>query len=63
MEYAPSGDLDQRVQRDGPLTEADARSVIAQLLSAVQHMVSGTGAVGCDGRGGRPEGGVGWLAI
>ncbi|XP_043193152.1 serine/threonine-protein kinase NIM1-like [Amphibalanus amphitrite] len=40
MEYAPAGDLERRVSREGPLTEADARSVFSQLLAAVQHMHS-----------------------
>ena len=40
MEYAPGGDLERRLSRDGPLAEAGARAVFSQLLAAVQHMVS-----------------------
>ena len=45
MEYAPSGDLERRSSREGPLTEATARTVFSQLLSAVQHMVSVQGCL------------------
>lgn len=40
MEYAPGGELFERISKDGPYFEDDARQIFAQVISAVQHMVS-----------------------
>jgi len=40
MEYASSGELYTRISSDGRLPESEARLLFAQIVSAVEHMVS-----------------------
>ena len=40
LEYAPGGELFECISKDGPYSEDNARPIFAQVISAVQHMVS-----------------------
>lgn len=40
MEYAPGGELFDRITRKGRYTEKDARLIFTQVVSAIQHMVN-----------------------
>lgn len=40
LEFAPGGELFQKITSDGRYTEDDARVVFAQVVSAVNHMAS-----------------------
>lgn len=40
MEYASSGELYTKISNDGRLPESEARELFAQIVSAVDHMVS-----------------------
>lgn len=40
MEYASDGSLEERIVRDGPLSEEECRRVFGQVVSAVDYMVS-----------------------
>lgn len=39
MEHAPGGNLQNHIDQKGHLSELEARPLVTQLLSAVQHMV------------------------
>jgi len=40
MEYASDGELFTKISNEGRIQEADARPLFAQIVSAVQHMVT-----------------------
>lgn len=40
MEYAPGGELFERIMKNGYYAEEDARPIFAQVVSAIKHMVS-----------------------
>lgn len=40
MEYAPGGELFERIMKKGYYAEEDARPIFAQVVSAIKHMVS-----------------------
>lgn len=40
MEYAAGGELFARISNEGKLNERTARRIYAQVISAVEHMVS-----------------------
>ncbi|VDQ06434.1 unnamed protein product [Trichobilharzia regenti] len=40
MEYVAGGDLNRRILKYGKLSEAEGRIVFAQLVAAVNHLVS-----------------------
>ena len=40
MEYAGGGELFTKISNEGKLPETDAKNLYAQVVSAVQHMVS-----------------------
>jgi len=40
MEYASCGELFTRISNDGRLQESDAKPVFAQIVAAVEHMVT-----------------------
>ena len=40
MEYATGGELFTKISNEGRLTEKEARPLYAQILAAVEHMVS-----------------------
>ena len=42
MEYAPNGELFQYITKEGRLTESHAKSLFAQIVAAIDHMVSHT---------------------
>lgn len=42
MECASEGDLQDRVVKDGPMSESNARPVFSQVVAAMRHMVSMT---------------------
>lgn len=42
VEYAGQGTLQDKVTSEGPYSEEEARSIFAQLASALQYMVSGS---------------------
>ena len=44
MEYATGGELFTKISNEGRLTEKEARPLFAQIIAAVEHMVS-TGVV------------------
>ena len=40
MEYAPGGELFDYITKNGHYMEEDAKPIFAQVVSAIQHMVS-----------------------
>ena len=47
MEYAPGGELFTKISNEGRLKESMAKCVFAQVIAAVQHMVSATCSCRC----------------
>ena len=40
MEYAPGGELFTKISNEGKMTESEAKPIFAQVVSALDHMVS-----------------------
>ena len=40
MEYAPGGELSQKVNNNGPYSEVDAKPIFIQVANAICYMVS-----------------------